>query len=61
MPKQWEVYPVSDRIGVRRGTLALVVLKTLEATGPLHGYEIARRTGQTTAILERFFAPLKES
>ncbi len=33
---------------VRQGTLALMVLKTLEALGPLHGYGIARRIEQTS-------------
>jgi transcriptional regulator len=28
---------------VRQGTLALMVLKTLDVLGPLHGYGIARR------------------
>ncbi|HEV2272658.1 MAG TPA: PadR family transcriptional regulator [Acidobacteriaceae bacterium] len=31
---------------VQQGTLALMVLKTLEALGPLHGYGIARRIEQ---------------
>jgi PadR family transcriptional regulator, regulatory protein PadR len=31
---------------VRQGTLALMVLKTLELLGPLHGYGIARRIEQ---------------
>ena len=31
---------------VRRGTLALMVLKTLDVLGPLHGYGIARRIEQ---------------
>ena len=31
---------------VRYGTLGLLVLKTLEALGPLHGYRIARRVEQ---------------
>jgi len=31
---------------VLRGTLDLMVLKTLEAMGPLHGYGIARRIEQ---------------
>jgi PadR family transcriptional regulator, regulatory protein PadR len=31
-----------------QGTLALMVLKTLEAMGPLHGYGIARRIEQTS-------------
>jgi PadR family transcriptional regulator PadR len=30
------------------GTLALMVLRTLEAMGPLHGYAIARRIEQTS-------------
>jgi transcriptional regulator len=33
---------------VWRGTLALMVLKTLETLGPLHGYGIARRVEQTS-------------
>src|SRR5712675_2118850 len=33
---------------VWQGTLALMVLKTLEAMGPLHGYGIARRIEQTS-------------
>lgn len=32
---------------VWQGTLALMVLKTLESMGPLHGYGIARRIEQT--------------
>jgi PadR family transcriptional regulator, regulatory protein PadR len=31
---------------VRQGTLALMVLKTLDTMGPLHGYGIARRIEQ---------------
>ncbi|HLH04773.1 MAG TPA: PadR family transcriptional regulator [Bryobacteraceae bacterium] len=33
---------------VRQGTLALMILKTLETLGPLHGYGIARRIEQTS-------------
>lgn len=33
---------------VWQGTLALMVLKTLEVMGPLHGYGIARRVEQTS-------------
>ena len=33
---------------VQQGTLALMVLKTLEVLGPLHGYGIARRIEQTS-------------
>src|SRR5437016_7502614 len=34
-----------------QGTLALMVLKTLETMGPLHGYGIARRIEQTSGDL----------
>lgn len=34
---------------VWQGTLALMVLKTLDSLGPLHGYGIARRIEQTSA------------
>lgn len=38
---------------VWQGTLALMVLKTLETLGPLHGYGIARRIEQTSGdVLE---------
>ena len=33
---------------VWQGTLALMVLKTIETLGPLHGYGIARRIEQTS-------------
>lgn len=33
---------------VQPGTLALMVLKTLEGLGPLHGYGIARRIEETS-------------
>lgn len=36
---------------VRQGTLALMVLKTLESMGALHGYGIARRIEQTSGDL----------
>ena len=36
---------------VWQGTLALMVLKTLETMGPLHGYGIARRIEQTSGDL----------
>src|SRR5271163_1429722 len=36
---------------VWQGTLALMVLKTLDAMGPLHGYGIARRIEQTSGDL----------
>jgi PadR family transcriptional regulator PadR len=39
---------VDDKTDVWQGTLALMVLKTIEAMGPLHGYGIARRIEQTS-------------
>ena len=42
---------MSDKTDVWQGTLALMVLKTLEAMGPLHGYGIARRIEQTSGDL----------
>jgi transcriptional regulator len=39
---------MGDKRGVWQGTLALMVLKTLETMGPLHGYGIARRIEQTS-------------
>ena len=38
----------ADRAEVWQGTLALMILKTLETLGPLHGYGIARRIEQTS-------------
>jgi PadR family transcriptional regulator len=37
---------MSERADVWQGTLALMVLKTIETLGPLHGYGIARRIEQ---------------
>lgn len=42
---------MSEKADVWQGTLALMVLKTLEAMGPLHGYGIARRIEQTSGNL----------
>src|SRR5277367_1911920 len=39
---------MGDKADVWQGTLALMVLKTLETMGPLHGYGIARRIEQTS-------------
>jgi PadR family transcriptional regulator, regulatory protein PadR len=39
---------MSDKRDVWQGTLALMVLKTIEMMGPLHGYGIARRIEQTS-------------
>jgi PadR family transcriptional regulator, regulatory protein PadR len=37
---------MGDKADVWQGTLALMILKTLETLGPLHGYGIARRIEQ---------------
>ena len=39
---------MAEKTDVRQGTLTLMVLKTLETLGPLHGYGIARRIEQTS-------------
>ena len=40
-----------QKTDVQQGTLALMVLKTLEVLGPLHGYGIARRIEQISGDL----------
>jgi PadR family transcriptional regulator, regulatory protein PadR len=40
---------MAEKSEVWQGTLALMVLKTLETLGPQHGYGIARRIEQTSA------------
>jgi PadR family transcriptional regulator, regulatory protein PadR len=42
---------MNDKADVKQGTLALMVLKTIEMLGPLHGYGIARRIEQTSGDL----------
>jgi len=42
-----------DRSEVMQGTLDLMILKTLDALGPLHGYGIARRIEQLSEELLR--------
>ena len=44
---------VEPKSEVFQGTLDLMVLKTLEAMGPLHGYGIARRIEQLSEQLLR--------
>ena len=34
---------MTDKLDIRQGTLALMILKTVDVLGPLHGYGIARR------------------
>jgi PadR family transcriptional regulator PadR len=42
---------MAHKADVWQGTLALMVLKTLQSMGPLHGYGIARRIEQTSGDL----------
>jgi PadR family transcriptional regulator, regulatory protein PadR len=42
---------LGDKTEIPQGTLALMVLKTLESMGTLHGYGIARRIEQTSGDL----------
>jgi len=42
---------MGERSDVWQGTLALMVLKTIEMMGPQHGYGIARRIEQTSGNL----------
>jgi transcriptional regulator len=42
---------MTDKADVLQGTLTLMVLKTLQMMGPLHGYGIARRIEQTSGDL----------
>lgn len=42
---------VRDKTDIRQGTLALMVLKTLDVLGTLHGYGIARRIEQISGDL----------
>ena len=39
---------MGDKLDVKQGTLALMILRTLEVLGPLHGYGIARRIEDTS-------------
>src|SRR2546423_6465208 len=42
---------MANKTDVWQGTLALMVLKTIQTLGPLHGYGIARRIEQTSGDL----------
>jgi transcriptional regulator len=39
---------VVEKTDVQPGTLALMILKTLDVLGPLHGYGVARRIEETS-------------
>src|SRR6185437_8077875 len=58
--KEWPYSPcckpkgrnsMKEKTDVPQGTLALMVLKTLDVLGPLHGYGIARRIEQISGDL----------
>ncbi|HUB78995.1 MAG TPA: PadR family transcriptional regulator [Bryobacteraceae bacterium] len=42
---------MKEKADVRQGTLVLMVLKTLDVLGPIHGYGIARRIEQISGDL----------
>lgn len=46
-----KITPKREKPDVLQGTLALMVLKTLDVLGPLHGYGIARRIEQISGDL----------
>jgi len=39
---------MAEKLDVKQGTLALMILTTLDVLGPLHGYGIARRIEETS-------------
>ena len=39
---------MAGKLDVKQGTLALMILTTLDVLGPLHGYGIARRIEETS-------------
>ncbi len=39
---------MGDKLDIQQGTLALMILRTLDVMGPLHGYGVARRIEETS-------------
>ena len=39
---------MAEKLDVKQGTLALMILRTLAVIGPLHGYGVARRIEETS-------------
>ena len=39
---------MADKLDIKQGTLALMILRTVDVLGPLHGYGIARRIEETS-------------
>ncbi len=40
---------MGGKIDIQQGTLALMILRTLDVLGPLHGYGVARRIEETSS------------
>ena len=40
---------MAEKLDIKQGTLALMILRTLEVLGPLHGYGVARRIEETSS------------
>ena len=52
IPWEFASHPaMREKTDILQGTLALMILKTLDSLGPLHGYGIARRIEQTSGDL----------
>src|ERR1700726_4943292 len=51
MEKRSVLNHMKQKKDVQQGTLALMVLKTLDVLGPLHGYAVARRIEQISGDL----------
>jgi PadR family transcriptional regulator, regulatory protein PadR len=51
MRSEQKVAGMKRKVDVMQGTLALMVLKTIDVLGPLHGYGIARRIEQISGEL----------
>ena len=39
---------MTEKLDVQQGTLSLMILRTLQVLGPLHGYGVARRIEETS-------------
>ncbi len=39
---------MGDKLDIQQGTLVLMILRTLDVLGPLHGYGVARRIEETS-------------
>ncbi|MGH7578133.1 MAG: PadR family transcriptional regulator [Longimicrobiales bacterium] len=39
---------MAEKMDIKQGTLALMILRTLDVLGPLHGYGVARRIEETS-------------